>query len=229
MNISCNIISDLLPLYIDGCCSENSREAVEAHLKGCPDCRSRLQRMKNPEPDTKVEIAEADVTLDGCVKKLKRHRIKTALSVTAAAILGAALLCLIILTVQDMRRNMSPNVYEVEEGIYNLTANKLECTSEDVENYVFFTNYKQISVEIQTDTLQNGSVTLWDAADDSDYIQIHMVTDKSDTCTFENLSAHRRYRIKCDGLAGARLTVSEGRNVSFWGSLKSVLIELLGG
>ena len=32
----CALIQDLLPLYRDGVCSDESRKAVEAHLKGLP-------------------------------------------------------------------------------------------------------------------------------------------------------------------------------------------------
>mgnify|MGYP000449282376 CR=1 FL=1 len=33
MKISCNIIEDLLPLYVDDMVSEDSRQLVEEHLK----------------------------------------------------------------------------------------------------------------------------------------------------------------------------------------------------
>ena len=39
MKISCNIIEDLLPLYVDDMVSEDSRQLVEEHLKVCPTCR----------------------------------------------------------------------------------------------------------------------------------------------------------------------------------------------
>ena len=42
MKISCNIIEDLLPLYVDDMVSEDSRQLVEEHLKACPTCR-RMQ------------------------------------------------------------------------------------------------------------------------------------------------------------------------------------------
>ncbi len=35
MNISCEIIKDLLPLYHDGVCSVDSTKAVEEHLEHC--------------------------------------------------------------------------------------------------------------------------------------------------------------------------------------------------
>lgn len=37
--MNCDVIQDLIPLYADECCSEASKNLVEAHLKACPKCR----------------------------------------------------------------------------------------------------------------------------------------------------------------------------------------------
>lgn len=44
--ISCNVIKDLLPIYCDDICSEDSRQLVESHLRDCPDCTELLAKMK---------------------------------------------------------------------------------------------------------------------------------------------------------------------------------------
>lgn len=46
-NLNCKVIGDLLPLYIDQVCSEESRKLVEAHLKECESCRQELEQMKS--------------------------------------------------------------------------------------------------------------------------------------------------------------------------------------
>jgi len=46
--MNCNIVKDLMPLYIDGCCSEESRKIVEEHIKDCDDCRMLFEDMKSP-------------------------------------------------------------------------------------------------------------------------------------------------------------------------------------
>ncbi len=38
MRISCEMVEDLLPLYLDDSCSKDSRIAVEEHLRACQDC-----------------------------------------------------------------------------------------------------------------------------------------------------------------------------------------------
>ena len=46
MKKNCNVIKDLLPLYVDGVCSEESKQLVEEHLKNCHDCQEYLKELK---------------------------------------------------------------------------------------------------------------------------------------------------------------------------------------
>lgn len=46
MKLHCTVIEDLLPIYLDGICSPESEELVEAHLLECPACREMLARMR---------------------------------------------------------------------------------------------------------------------------------------------------------------------------------------
>ena len=39
--ISCNVIQDIMPLYVDEIVSEDTKKLVEEHLKECEDCRKR--------------------------------------------------------------------------------------------------------------------------------------------------------------------------------------------
>ena len=45
--MNCNIVKDLIPLYIDGCCSEESRKIVEEHIKDCDECKKLFEDMKS--------------------------------------------------------------------------------------------------------------------------------------------------------------------------------------
>ena len=46
MKISCGVAGDLLPLYVDGCCSEESGALLTEHLGECQTCREKWERMK---------------------------------------------------------------------------------------------------------------------------------------------------------------------------------------
>lgn len=53
MDMNCMVIYDLLPLYLEGLCSEETKALVEAHLEDCPSCRESYRRMAAgslPEP-----------------------------------------------------------------------------------------------------------------------------------------------------------------------------------
>ncbi len=55
--MNCNIVKDLIPLYIDGCCSEESEKVVEEHINDCDDCKKLLEDMKSPSDI--VEVSKA--------------------------------------------------------------------------------------------------------------------------------------------------------------------------
>jgi len=70
MKISCEIIRDLLPLYHDGVCSNDSKTLVEDHLAYCDSCRAELEAMDKELPlsDARQNMHEAEA-----VKKLSRR------------------------------------------------------------------------------------------------------------------------------------------------------------
>ena len=55
--MNCEIVRDLIPLYIDGCCSEASALAVEEHIQTCDGCKRLLDDMRSPaEIVTKTQM-----------------------------------------------------------------------------------------------------------------------------------------------------------------------------
>ena len=90
MSKQCKIIEDLLPLYHDGVCSEESRELVDTHLAQCEDCRKALAQID-------IELlspAEADSDIDilkGITKKIilsKRKALVKGIIIAFALILA---------------------------------------------------------------------------------------------------------------------------------------------
>lgn len=59
--MDCNVIKDLLPLYIDGCCSEESRKIVREHIASCDACQKLLDDMNAP-PDM-VPVTTAPIVM----------------------------------------------------------------------------------------------------------------------------------------------------------------------
>lgn len=52
--MECNIIRDLMPLCIDGCCSKESAEIVQEHIQNCPDCKTLYENMRTPSEVTPI-------------------------------------------------------------------------------------------------------------------------------------------------------------------------------
>ena len=55
--MDCNVVRDLIPLYIDGCCSEESANIVKEHIKDCDACRKLLEEMRKPADAISVSSA----------------------------------------------------------------------------------------------------------------------------------------------------------------------------
>ncbi len=69
--LSCEVIKDLLPSYIDDICSKDSKELIEGHISECGDCAAFLDKMKAIEiVSDKANEKEIDY-----MKKVKRHII----------------------------------------------------------------------------------------------------------------------------------------------------------
>lgn len=52
--MNCNVIKDLIPLYIDECCSDESSKIVDEHIESCASCKRLMDEMKAP-----TEMAKA--------------------------------------------------------------------------------------------------------------------------------------------------------------------------
>lgn len=71
MDISCQVVRDLLPLYHDGVCSGDSRALVEEHLKGCPACSAELEAFDAEPTEKKMDEAKL---IAGTAKVWKKNK-----------------------------------------------------------------------------------------------------------------------------------------------------------
>lgn len=69
----CELVQDILPLYVEESVSETTRAIVEAHLQECPECRELCAELKREEPvwpELEESLPEAD-TFKKWAKRLK--------------------------------------------------------------------------------------------------------------------------------------------------------------
>ena len=88
MKISCNIIEDLLPLYVDDMVSEDSRQLVEEHLKECTTCQKMMEEMKKENSLGHGKEGLADVERKA-IEPLKKIRRKIRRKRIAAVLMAA--------------------------------------------------------------------------------------------------------------------------------------------
>lgn len=61
MKLTCEIVQDLLPLYCDGVCSQDSKQAVEAHLQDCEKCSADARFMRQDMETGSVRVQDEKI------------------------------------------------------------------------------------------------------------------------------------------------------------------------
>ena len=92
MKISCDVVTDLLPLYHEGVCNQSTKKLVAEHLEACESCRDLLGRISNTTIDNKIKAERQEVILHQA-KALRMRYIQN-----IGAVIFAGLLFLGILT-----------------------------------------------------------------------------------------------------------------------------------
>lgn len=104
MKISCQVIKDLLPLYHDDVCSNESKAMVEEHLSNCESCKAELQAIDENLPFVNVEhnLKEANAVKE-LSKKWKKGMSRSLLKGIWTTVLVISILALILFVFIDIR------------------------------------------------------------------------------------------------------------------------------
>ena len=90
MSKQCDIVRDILPLYVDGACSEASAEMVKEHLNACADCNAIYQKLlSHTNEDVLHEESESVIMRHEGKRKAERQK-----KITIAVLVSIAL-CII--------------------------------------------------------------------------------------------------------------------------------------
>jgi len=98
MNISCDVITDLLPLYHDGVCNQTTTKQVAEHLKECEPCSALLSKIGNTAIDNKIKAERQDVI----THQAKALRMKYIQNIGAATLAVFLLLGMLICAIVDI-------------------------------------------------------------------------------------------------------------------------------
>lgn len=109
MNISCEVIRDLLPLYAEEMLSPESATLVETHLAECPSCTQMLEEMKQPP------VSVPEVT-SGSLRNFRKRVIQWLVAGVMAALFFA-----VTLVVWGCGALLRQNLLPVEDAVVSVT------------------------------------------------------------------------------------------------------------
>jgi len=96
MNISCDVIKDLLPLYHDGVCNQSTTKLVIGHLNECESCRVYLAKISSTTIDNQIKTERQDVIAHQAKALRMRYIQSIGASIFSALILLGMLTCAIV-------------------------------------------------------------------------------------------------------------------------------------
>lgn len=154
MSNQCNLIKDILPLYVEDMVSTDTQEFVNAHLEHCAECRAELERMQGSTkvvPDIDTDIAP----LKRIKKDLFIRRLQTIIF-TAIVACAVVMIAFGILT--------SPKFFPYSDDLLNVVDNhsgEIIVTFDD--RVTGYTCTKEFYEETESEIYRiNAWTTTWD-------------------------------------------------------------------
>lgn len=183
MTYPCGIIRDLLPLYIDDICNEESKQAVENHLSECEKCRNYYESMKSTEGFVAKENDNSeDMKMANNLKNVKskinkkiRNIVLGAVAAMVFVIVGVTLLFNVALKeVSPDDVIVSANVYSFEELIENSASNVPNS-----ESVTIYSDDSDNSQKIEVRIPEIGEITVTeDTIEKNKYVTVFSVSSE---------------------------------------------------
>ncbi len=100
MKHDCSVVCDLLPLYLEEMVSPETEDDIKAHLKNCPDCAAKLERLAKPGKAENI-IAQKNKDNSCAVADFKTVKKRMKRKITVWVCLSAFLALIIFLFCND--------------------------------------------------------------------------------------------------------------------------------
>lgn len=153
--ITCNMYRDLITLYVDDLCSDDSKKAIEEHIEQCSECKKTYELMKDNIniPFVNEKDLEESSNFKSNLNKTWRNYKK---STTIKIVFSALILGLLILT-----------WYLSFSKYYIFPSNMVQI------NNVCMMSDGSIAFEILTYNNREGSILRAVPYDDARYVEMH--------------------------------------------------------
>ena len=204
--ITCGMAADLLPLYLDGCCSADSRAALEAHMDTCPACRAQYAQLRRD-----LTIHPPMLNAGAIARALGRELRRGDRSLRAlGAVLGVLLAVLLVFIGKTLVILGQPGAAvsaALPAGATDLAGRAVSGSAEEVGEHVFATGTARLVVA--ADVLPDAPVTvrLWQVGETRENTMVATLDAKHRSCIFTNLPPQTLYAVTVDGAPDVQLTV----------------------
>lgn len=164
MNDKCEIVRDLMPLYVDGVCSNASKELVENHFEECAECEAEYKKLV--DQSVNISVSDDDTqAIKKAGKKLKKTKKKSLIKGIAATLVS--LIVIGILFFPDLMVNYAKNRYvyrhqQITMNISNRKDGKIKVGKVKLnvpENYTSVKNALPFDIKTVIGSDENVSVT----------------------------------------------------------------------
>lgn len=192
--ISCNIIKDLLPLYVDGILSEETTKMVEYHLETCKDCQKEYEVMRRELilPSAPSVQEESGKALKGLKRRIKINRIITAAIaaiITAVIITSACMVYIHVGVVHDQFAQDS--IVTLRDIQTNGEWEQLEIGDDGYLNFNRLFSKKQLTVDANSD----GAVTFRIIETDGDIVVDTLTVQPGESAPLKALKLKTNYKV----------------------------------
>lgn len=148
-NTTCEMVKDLIPLYVDGVCSEGSKVFIREHLEECEECRKYLASIEDGStpviPDSEIDEMQKSET--SFLKKVK-HKIAIQKLVFCGT-LFAIVFGLFVLYENPMENELLNKIPVLDKRI-SITDVQISEVCQLKNGYVYFTLTSKKPFSIQT-------------------------------------------------------------------------------
>ena len=113
--MDCDIIRDLLPLYIDEICSVSTKKNVEEHLEQCNECREIYEMMM-------FEDEPSDYQMDNMMEAQPLKKIKEKQKKKSGILMMVVLICIAVcmtLLAKNYLKEYNQLFFEVNSSDFN--------------------------------------------------------------------------------------------------------------
>lgn len=119
-DLTCAVVRDLLPNYVEGLTSEETGQAVERHLRSCPDCAAKQAAMVGPELASRLEEERKELDYLKRVKRRSRFRLAAAVVCTVLVIAGGFAAKIFLIGTPIQPQTYALRHYVDEENVLHL-------------------------------------------------------------------------------------------------------------